>query len=124
MSEEEIKVHLNPYSYLIPAAEIQDSVVIPLPPGTKAPPRPPGRERVPGQELPMEGPFEIFECKAIPLPPGTKAPPRPPGKERLRPADGAPASPPIDELITRVESALATLQEALQQLKNLRGRAS
>ena len=40
MSEEEIKVHLNSYSYLIPAAEIQDSVVIPLPPGTKAPPRP------------------------------------------------------------------------------------
>jgi hypothetical protein len=125
MSEEEIQTHLNPHSFLSPPAEIQDCVAIPLPPGTKAPPRPPGRERVPGQELPAEGPFEIFECNAIPLPPGTKAPPRPPGKERRPiPTDSVPASPPIDELVTRIEAALVTLQEALQQLKNLHGRAS
>jgi hypothetical protein len=124
VSEKELKSHSNPHSFLDPPVDFLEAEAIPVPPGTKAPPRPPGRERVPGQELPAEGPFEVFECKAIPLPPGTKAPPRPPGKERLRPAEAAPSSPPIDELVTRIESALATLQDALEQLKNLRGRAS
>ncbi len=124
MPEEELKRHSNPHSFLDPPAHFLEAVAIPLPPGTKAPPRPTGRERVPGQELPAEGPIEIFECNAIPVPPGTKAPARPPGKERVRPADAAPSSPPIDELVTRIESALVTLQDALEQLKNLRGRAS
>lgn len=124
MSEEEVREYSNPHTYLSEEVAFLECKSIPIPPGTKAPPLPPGRERVPGQELPPTGPFEVFECKGVPVPPGTKAPPRPPGKERIRSADVAPSTPPIDELVTRIESALATLQDALQQLKNLRGRAS
>jgi hypothetical protein len=124
MSEEELRSHSNPDSFLYPPADIFDGVAIPMPPGTKAPPRPPGRERVPGQELPAEGPIEIFECNAIPVPPGTKAPPRPPGKERRPiPPVPVPSSAPIDALVLRIESALATIQEALAEIKDLRSRA-
>ena len=116
MSEEELKPHLNPYSLLTDPVDVFDAVAIPAPPGTKAPPRPPGRERT-ASELPVTEPFEIFECQAIPVPPGTKAPPRPPGKER------APAGDPVQiaTLVTRIESALQTIHEALAQIKNLQG---
>ena len=42
-----------------------------------APPRPPGRERAVGSELPVTEPFEIFESHAKPVPPGIVAPARP-----------------------------------------------
>ena len=120
MSEEELKPHLNPHSLLTDPVDVFDVVAIPVPPGTKAPPRPPGRERT-VSELPVTEPFEIFECQAIPLPPGTKAPPRPPGKERV-PA-GDPAAAQIATLVTRIESALQTIHEALAQIKQLQGKA-
>src|SRR5687767_3892174 len=83
MSEEDLRPHLNPHSILTDPVDIFDEVAVPVPPGTKAPPRPPGRERT-TSELPVTEPFEVFECQAIPVPPGTKAPPRPPGMERVR----------------------------------------
>lgn len=125
MSEEELKPHLNPYTLLTDPVDVFDTVAVPVPPGTKAPPRPPGRERAPGLELPVTEPFEIFECQAIPVPPGTKAPPRPPDKERVvlsQPAAG-PASTQIDALVTRIESALQSIQDALAQIKHLHGKA-
>lgn len=81
MSEEELKGHTNPDSYLSDRFELFECAAVPLPPGTKAPPRPAGRERTEYAPSGTE-PFEVFECQAIALPPGTKAPPRPPGKER------------------------------------------
>jgi hypothetical protein len=46
MTEDELKPHLNPYSFLSDPLDVFDAVAVPVPPGTKAPPRPPGRERV------------------------------------------------------------------------------
>lgn len=106
MSEAELKQHLNPDSLLTDVVEVIDLVSRPVPPGTKAPSRPPGRERVPGSELPITEPFEIFECKAIPVPPGTKAPPRAPGRERQ------PSSAPDEAQATRIEAELASIQLA------------
>src|SRR5438045_2411346 len=117
MSEEELKPHLNPHSLLTDPVDVFDEVAVPVPPGTKAPPRPPGRERIPGRELPVTEPFEIFDCQAVPLPPGTKAPPRPPGKERT--ARPAPAADPVAVLITQIESALQTIHAALAEIKQI-----
>lgn len=47
MSEEELKPHLNPDSFLSDPVDVFEAVAEPLPPGTKAPPRPPGKERMP-----------------------------------------------------------------------------
>jgi hypothetical protein len=120
MSEEELKPHLNPHSFLTEPVDIFDAVAVPVPPGTKAPPRPPGKERT-ASELPVTEPFEIFTEQAIPMLPGTKAPPRPPGKERRRPV----AQPPADvaALVARIESALQTIQAALAEIKQIQSRA-
>src|SRR5438093_149787 len=118
MSEEELSQHVNPDSLLSGGMEVVDLVSRPVPPGSKAPPRPAGRERVPGSELPITEPFEIIECRAIPVPPGTKAPPRPPGRERTpSPAIQPPVA--IDALVGRIETALTTIQDALTQIKQL-----
>ena len=72
---------LNPHSYVIGGVTVIDAVAVPLPPGTMAPPRPPGRERVPGAELPMEEPIVIVSSESVPIPPGTIAPPRKPSPD-------------------------------------------
>jgi hypothetical protein len=82
MPEDPFTRHTQAESFLTDEVNIFECEAIPLPPGTKAPPRPPGRGRVAGRELPAIDPFEVFECEAIPLPPGTPAPPRSPGLER------------------------------------------
>ena len=84
MSEEELKPHLNPHSLLTDPVDVFDVVAIPVPPGTKAPPRPPGKERVPV---------------------------------------GDPSAAQIATLVTRIESALQTIHEALAQIKQLQGKA-
>jgi hypothetical protein len=76
MSEEELKRYLNPHSHLTAPVDAFEDVARPLPPGTLAPPRPPGRERI-VPEQPVVEPFDIFECQAVALPPGTMPPPRP-----------------------------------------------
>ena len=49
-------------------AEAMDEVAVPVPPGTPAPPRPPGKERV--ATLPVTEPFEIFTEALTDLEPG------------------------------------------------------
>ncbi len=46
MAEETITVNVNPHSYLTDPVEIFTAVSEPVPPGTMAPPRPPGKERL------------------------------------------------------------------------------
>ena len=82
MTEDEIRRHSNPNSFLVGGFEVFECEAIPVPPGTPAPPRPPGRDRTVWN--PVTEPFEVFDCEAIPMPPGTPAPPRPPGRERVR----------------------------------------
>ena len=45
MSDDELKDHLNPHTFLDAPIDAFEAVAEPLPPGTKAPPRPPGKER-------------------------------------------------------------------------------
>lgn len=129
MSEEELKPHLNPHSLLTDPVDVFDVVAIPLPPGTKAPPRPQGKERKPGQEWPVTEPFETFECQAIPLPPGTPAPPRPPGRERsqvfrVAVPETNPAAEVVAELLRRVQGVVDTLAADPAGLESLRQAAA
>jgi len=78
MSEKVREELLNPETYFVGDITIIDMVAAPVPPGTKAPPRPYGRERMPWTELPIVEPFVIFESQPIAIPPGTTAPPRKP----------------------------------------------
>lgn len=45
MSDEELKEHLNPHTFLDAPIDFFEAAAEPLPPGTKAPPRPPAKER-------------------------------------------------------------------------------
>lgn len=96
-----------------------DGEAVLAPPGTKAPPRPPGMERKPwpsDQQFGWE--CHEFDGEAVPAPPGTKAPPRPPGLERKprhpEPASGTPEQQ-LDGIICQLEALLA-------HVKSLRGR--
>ena len=50
MSEDELRRHSNPDSYLTDPVDVFDAVAEPVPPGTKVPPRPPGKERAPATQ--------------------------------------------------------------------------
>jgi hypothetical protein len=51
VSDETLSQHVNPNSFLSDPVDIFDAVSEPIPPGTKAPPRPPGKERIPSPEV-------------------------------------------------------------------------
>ena len=50
MSDDELKDHLDPHTFLGAPIDSFEAVAEPLPPGTKAPPRPPGKERPPAAQ--------------------------------------------------------------------------
>jgi hypothetical protein len=118
--------HTQPETFLTDEFLIFDVEATPVSPGTKAPPRPPGKERRPGQELPVTEPFEIFECEAIPVPPGTPAPPRPPGRERSPvfrvavPGTDPAAVDVVGELLRRVQRVVDGLPDDPAGLEALR----
>jgi hypothetical protein len=104
----------------------EGEAVIP-PPGTMAPPRPPGMERVslaPGEARGWEY-VEVGGEEAIIPPLGTMPPPRPPGMERrLRPPSEQSATvsqpqPEVTELVSRIESALEVIHMALAEIKRI-----
>lgn len=101
--------------------EFVDSMGVPLPPGTKAVPRPPDRPRLTGPTtLSAHATFQSFEDKGVELPPGTPAQPRPPGQSPLRSADaGQPPSTggtgPANGLHAREAEELLAFGECLRQ---------
>lgn len=74
MTEAELNASLNPDSSFIGGINIFDEVAKPVPPGTMAPPRPPGRERVPSPFPLATRPVTIFECQASQITPDTSEP--------------------------------------------------
>src|SRR5207302_7822009 len=90
-----------------------DGAAIVPPPGTMAPHRPPGMERVPLPPGTTRG-WEYAEVggdAALIPPPGTMAPPRPPGMERQlrQSATATQPQPEVAALVARIESALETI---------------
>jgi len=126
MPEDPYARYTQPETFLADEFVIFDTVAIPLPPGTPAPPRPPRRERVAGREWPVTEPFEVFECRAIPLPPGTPAPPRPAGRERgllfrlAVPGTDPVAAAVVADLLRRVQSVIDELDADPNGLDALR----
>jgi hypothetical protein len=81
MSQSDLEQLLNPETTLTGGITIVDAVAVAVAPGTPAPPRPPGRERIPSSKPLVIEPIVIFESKSIAIPPGTIAPPRKPSPD-------------------------------------------
>jgi hypothetical protein len=103
MSEDELKRHSNPDSFLTDPVDVFDAVAEPVPPGTKAPPRPPGKERErAGNRSRNEG------VNVLPAVEG-----------QVQPLAPAQPQPEVAALVARIESALETIHTALAEIKRI-----
>jgi hypothetical protein len=64
MADSDPPVNLNPYTFLTDPLDIFESAAVPVPPGTKAPPRPRGSEQFPVAGLAQEsGQVEVLVAR-------------------------------------------------------------
>jgi len=127
MPEDIYSKAIQPETCLTDELHVFDCPSVPIPPGTKAPSRLAGQERV-ASELPVTDQFEIFTEQVTRMPPGTMAPPRP-GRRgsrlvRIALPVGEPAAEVVADLLRRVQSLVDGLDADPTKLDALRQAAA